>query len=339
MRLALRHPRLLGVVALGTLLVGAALATRPARSAPTIAGQMEAIRGLEVELATYDARFTQANASYQGAKAKVAELDGRISASTAALEKARKDYAAAQSTLASRVSKIYRQPEPTQVELLLRSSSFSEAFANIDNLDRVQRQDGRLVVKVAKTKETIKKTRAALVVDRKEQAKHAADARARLVEINGIRTARRGVLLSARRQLSVMIAAEARRRANAARLAALRGAQRRISRQLGGNDNTTPVVATPSTGSGGTAPTGGGGLTPDVAAKLAAIAQCESGGNPSIVSPSGLYRGKYQFDPSTWKSAGGSGDDPAAASEAEQDRVAATLYSQRGASPWPVCGR
>ena len=72
---------------------------------------------------------------------------------------------------------------------------------------------------------------------------------------------------------------------------------------------------------------------------LAGIASCESGGDPTAVGgPGGIYRGKYQFDYGTWASVGGSGD-PAAASEAEQDRRAAILYSRRGASPWPVCGR
>ena len=69
----------------------------------------------------------------------------------------------------------------------------------------------------------------------------------------------------------------------------------------------------------------------------AAIANCESGNDPSAVSPDGQYRGKWQFDRETWASVGGSGD-PAAASEAEQDRRAGTLYARRGSSPWPVCG-
>lgn len=75
-----------------------------------------------------------------------------------------------------------------------------------------------------------------------------------------------------------------------------------------------------------------------VPAHLQAIARCESGGNPRAVSPGGLYRGKYQFDLRTWASVGGKGD-PAAASEAEQDRRAQILYARRGAQPWPVCGR
>jgi hypothetical protein len=71
---------------------------------------------------------------------------------------------------------------------------------------------------------------------------------------------------------------------------------------------------------------------------LARIAQCESGGDPTAVSADGTYRGKYQFDRATWEQMGGSGD-PAAAPEAEQDRIAAKLLAARGTAPWPVCGQ
>jgi hypothetical protein len=72
-------------------------------------------------------------------------------------------------------------------------------------------------------------------------------------------------------------------------------------------------------------------------ATLESIAACESGGDPTIVSADGSYRGKYQFSYGTWASVGGSGD-PAAASESEQDYRAALLYVRSGSSPWPVCG-
>lgn len=72
--------------------------------------------------------------------------------------------------------------------------------------------------------------------------------------------------------------------------------------------------------------------------QLQAIANCESGGNPSAVDSSGTYRGKYQFSIATWQGIGGSGD-PAAASEAEQDKRAAMLYARSGAGQWPVCGQ
>jgi len=77
---------------------------------------------------------------------------------------------------------------------------------------------------------------------------------------------------------------------------------------------------------------------PDVAIppQLEQIAQCESHGDPRAIG-GGRYRGKYQFDMSSWASVGGQGD-PAAAPEAEQDRRAAILYARSGPSQWPVCG-
>ena len=79
-----------------------------------------------------------------------------------------------------------------------------------------------------------------------------------------------------------------------------------------------------------------GRLAPATPPHLQAIAACESGGSPSTNTGNGFY-GKYQFTQQTWQSVGGAGN-PAAASEAEQDRRAAMLYAQAGSSPWPVCG-
>jgi hypothetical protein len=71
---------------------------------------------------------------------------------------------------------------------------------------------------------------------------------------------------------------------------------------------------------------------------LAAIANCESHGNPRAIGGGGAYRGKYQMTYSSWASVGGNGD-PAAASEVEQDRRAALLLKRSGRGQWPVCGR
>jgi resuscitation-promoting factor RpfB len=67
----------------------------------------------------------------------------------------------------------------------------------------------------------------------------------------------------------------------------------------------------------------------------AALAQCESGGNPRAVNPAGYY-GLYQFSLSTWQSVGGSGN-PIDASPAEQLKRAKILYARGGASQWG-CG-
>lgn len=84
--------------------------------------------------------------------------------------------------------------------------------------------------------------------------------------------------------------------------------------------------------SGASAPAGAG----EAGGQLQKIAKCESAGDPTAVSASGQYRGKYQFDQPTWESVGGSGD-PAAAPEAEQDQRAAQLLATKGPSAWPNC--
>lgn len=87
-----------------------------------------------------------------------------------------------------------------------------------------------------------------------------------------------------------------------------------------------------SSGSSSSGGTSSGGLN------WAALANCESGGNPGAVSSTGKYRGLYQFSYATWASVGGSGD-PAANSAGEQTRRAQILYDRSGRGQWPTCGR
>jgi hypothetical protein len=82
------------------------------------------------------------------------------------------------------------------------------------------------------------------------------------------------------------------------------------------------------------------------AAQWAALRQCESSGNYSIVSANGLYYGAYQFGIETWdytaRRTGRAdlvGVQPNLAAPADQDAMAVALWAQAGSSPWPHCGR
>jgi peptidoglycan hydrolase-like protein with peptidoglycan-binding domain len=88
--------------------------------------------------------------------------------------------------------------------------------------------------------------------------------------------------------------------------------------------------------SGGSVDAAGRERSVRLPAVLRRIARCESGGDPTAVSADGSYRGKYQFTRSTWRALGGKGD-PAAASEALQDRMALRLYRRSGTAPWGAC--
>lgn len=67
----------------------------------------------------------------------------------------------------------------------------------------------------------------------------------------------------------------------------------------------------------------------------AALAQCESGGNPATNTGNGYY-GLYQFNLGTWQSLGGQGL-PSDNSAAEQTRIAQALQARSGWGQWPAC--
>ena len=102
-----------------------------------------------------------------------------------------------------------------------------------------------------------------------------------------------------------------------------------LARFYAGVKQSTPVVVAQQAATA--APSG-----PASNMNWSALAACESSGNPQAVS-SGGYMGLYQFDQRTWESVGGTGS-PLNASSAEQTLRAEILFSQRGSSPWPVCG-
>ncbi len=77
------------------------------------------------------------------------------------------------------------------------------------------------------------------------------------------------------------------------------------------------------------------GASGGLAAAMARLRQCESGGNYANKN-NPRYRGAYQFSYETWAKNGGY-TDPADAPPALQDAAAQGLYERRGWQPWPAC--
>lgn len=307
---------LTAALAFGTA-AGFNAATLAAPGVDQIDAQRAQMRALESEVAAIDARAAAAADAHATAQARVAALRERIRENTENLRMARASHRTAQERLAERLVMLYAEEPPSFMELLMSSGSISGAVNAHEVLDRLREQDVAIVVSIERSRVRLANGRKALIADRAEAESQLAEASARDAELQGLTAARRAVLDRARgalqglvSQAKVAAAAERHEEALAARAAA-----------------PAPVAssAAPSQGGAGTGP------------HLQQIARCESGGNPRAVSPDGRYRGKYQFAPETWQAVGGTGD-PAAASEAEQDRRAAILYAQQGASPWPICG-
>lgn len=79
--------------------------------------------------------------------------------------------------------------------------------------------------------------------------------------------------------------------------------------------------------------------------ELLRLRTCESTDNYQAVSPSGAYRGAYQFDQTTWDGVADrhfpwlAGIDPVEVDPWWQDAMTRALWSERGRQPWPVCGK
>ncbi|MBI2684254.1 MAG: transglycosylase family protein [Actinobacteria bacterium] len=310
----------------GLVAVASLLATATANAAPRALDiQRERVRVLESQVVTLDASARAVQARYATSRGRLTSVRDRIRTNTRDLANAVADRATAEQRLATRISSLYRRRQPTVFEAVITAVNITDAVNGWGLLGRVATQDATAVRSIVGGERRIRELRTNLIVDRREARARFSETKTAFERVERVRSARRVLLSGARAQLAVFITAEQRRQA------AVAAAQ---TRQVAPVAPSGPgPQATPSSSSPSAAPTATG-----VTAVLNRIAQCESGGSITAVSPSGQYRGKYQFDPGIWRNLGGKGD-PAQAPEAEQDRVAAKLYAASGAAPWPVCGR
>jgi len=340
----------LALTVIGAAVLVGVVGTMGGRAAPAterIDATREQIRTLEAEVQRIDASAAEAADAHAAAVRRAAVLETRITTTTASLAEARRAHEVSVQRLSDRVVALYRSDDPSLIEIVLSSGDLSDALDAQQALEQIGVNDRRIVDQLDATRSRLSALRAELEGSRAEVEANVAEKADRLADLQGLIGDRRSVLDDAQASLDRLIrreeqrgAAAARARAAAAAAAAEESAERDLLRradpgELPAADPAAPTTpATPAAGAdpAPAAPTSGG-----VAEHLERIAQCESGGNPRAVSSTGMYRGKYQFSVGTWEGLGGVGD-PAAAPEAEQDRLAALLYAQSGPAPWPVCG-
>ncbi|MBW3608733.1 MAG: transglycosylase family protein [Actinobacteria bacterium] len=203
--------------------------------------------------------------------------------------------------------------KPDIVTVVLQADGFAQLLETMDFLERVQRQDERILGTVKNARRNALAQRRALTRLSQERRVAAAAVRRRHAALTTIAAG----LHERRTMLS---------RARSARTALLRGtragrrrAERSLKRLLAQRANALRAVGP-----------GGPWSIPWP------VVQCESGGQnlpPNSAGASGFY----QFMPATWRGLGGSTPHAHLASKAEQDRLAARLWAGGdGAHNW-VC--
>ncbi|MFN8109555.1 MAG: transglycosylase family protein [Thermoleophilia bacterium] len=299
----------------------------------TVDAQRARVRELESNLSQVGGQQQQAADAYRSADARVHTLVGQIADNTRQQRDVAGSLAGSRAALAHRLAEIYAQGTPNLMDMVLSSGSLTSAIDSYELVKRAADGDAALIGRMRAAQATLTRLRGQLVRDHRVALRSKAEAGARLSELRSLVEQRRRLLVAAQSSLASAQRAAVRLAASRAAVAARPTAT--PAQVLTASGGSPPADATQSTASPTpvSAPAGG---TAAAVAHLASIAQCESGGNPRAVSPSGQYRGKYQFSIATWQAIGGSGD-PIDAPEAEQDRLALKLYLTAGPGQWPVC--
>jgi uncharacterized protein YlxW (UPF0749 family) len=306
-----------GAVALGALLVGGVVPAGSAPAADPVADARRAVEAATADRERAEARLAEVSARRAELERRAAELEASDAASTMQLADARarlRELAVAAYIDGGRTELLQASLEPGEAATVAwrvgmvsgGADRVSEAVERFEQLRAANDPEQQAV---------------AAELDRRRAEE--AEARSDVVQTSALE----------RDAQSALDAALARRRqAEAAARAAQATA---VAKAAPAGKRRTPSS---SSAAGLAVPVRGGGPTPEEAAFLAKVRQCESGGNYSIVSSTGRYRGAYQFSVQTWQGVGGTGD-PAAASPAEQDARALALLRLQGTRAWPVCSR
>lgn len=301
----------------------------PASSAPDAVGQARAaLAAATADRVQAEQRVTEAESRAAQARSRAEELgqlDATLTAEVADARRALREYAIA-AYIDGGQSEVFRatlsleqaQALAWQSSLLLGQSVSADEAA--DRFESLREANGPAVLD------------AATEVDRADA--ELTEARYDLIQAAAFERDAEAALAAAVQAAE----AEAAARREAARRAAADAAAAQAAAQAAPATPSAPAPVRAPAAPPASAEPGRGNPTAAESATLARIRQCESRGNYSIVSASGRYRGAYQFDVTTWRGVGGTGD-PAAASPAEQDYRALLLLRLRGTRPWPICGR
>jgi septal ring factor EnvC (AmiA/AmiB activator) len=242
----------------------------------------------------------------------------------------------AQSVLANQLVSSYERDNPDLLSVVLDSNGFSQLINQLTYLgsaEREQKTEIRVTRQARNQVHAATVRLAALQATYRRMTLASAQRERALVGMNALLDSREAALQQARAaQATALSAAQARGQAlqsEIARVQAQQAALARAQAQQAAAERSaqaTPALPTPS------GPQASGGwVIPG------AIVACESGGQNLTPNSAGAS-GYYQIIPSTWREFGGTGPAAYLASKAEQDAVAARIWSGAGWQAWD-CAR
>jgi peptidoglycan DL-endopeptidase CwlO len=217
--LASRHrvtQRVISGVGLGVALLAVFFYVAPAaRAEPaSIVFKKQQASDVLAQVQQLDSSLSHAIDAYNLANSRLAQINGDLAANRAAYKIARKNLRKAQLILQNRVVALYKTPATAStLDVVLGSTSLSDAIDGVDTANRVQDQDTTVMKRVAKYRAAVQKHGRALKKASAEQKQLVAERRAEQSSIESRLSERKQMLSTIQGQIQQMQAAEVRRQA------------------------------------------------------------------------------------------------------------------------------
>lgn len=167
------------------------------------------VRAAESRIAAEEASLAALEAELAQRRAALEALERRIAEQTARLVVLGRQHEVAVDVLERRVREIYMSDSPDLLSFLVGSSSFTDVLDNIEVLQRIGRQDERILERVAAAERALRELRAQTRSDRAEAAETARLVAARTEEQRSVRNqvvASRDALAGAEREKAAALA-------------------------------------------------------------------------------------------------------------------------------------
>lgn len=262
------HPLAIALIAVVALFVVASVAvTEPA----PIEQKRAQVERIQAELADIDAQVGVAAERYNGARYRLDQVKERIAANQRVLAENRKALVESRKRLADRLDAIYRQPEPTIVDVIVSSKNLTDAVDQVELLDRAGEADSQIVGNIRDSRRRLQKARQELEQDRASTEQEVAAAERERKQVESLLAQRKAVLDQTKGELGQLLQEERERER---REAEQRAAQARAAAQAAQQTAREPAAAaTPVAPSASAAPDPSSGAPAAVPAASGSNAQ------------------------------------------------------------------